>query len=277
MKKWTFHSKFKKTLAVTLCSFVAIFVSSLTIAAEAITEKDVLVSIKNCPDIVTSGQSINITIEIKSKVGKTLLIHAPSVPQKTLCIELLRNGKSQIQVKWSGPFSPEEIKLEQGKTCTAEYDISRLTPLTLQPGTYNLIALYSPTEYGPTDKTPIASNKIVFEVKPLPEEEIEPFQVYKKVVGAGEHVDVAELGKAFLKKYPNSTFSNQVRLETAFALRSLKKHGESIYFYKQVMESERAPIWMKQEAQWQMAHTLYEKGDIKNAIETLKTLSTLAA
>jgi hypothetical protein len=273
MKKlFCLRARGKHLALASLAIFTALQVP-LSVTAQS-TNDDVTITIQTSTNVVEIEQPINLKIEVKNTGSNIVRILKPSVLHQFLRIGVFK-GQRQIRSSAALPWGFSIIELAPGQSYTLDYDVLQMFHLSYLPsGSYTIRAEYdvSKTDFDfPFDKT-IVSNEIIVEVKPWPAEKMDEFNDFVEALGGGGDEESAEVGMAFLTKYPQSIFADKVKLHTAFVLSQLKRYDEAIAILGEVTNSPNAPLWRKQRATRQLAETYYDKGDLTNAIATIATL-----
>lgn len=261
--------------AIVLMILVSCHAAAVRSAAEsprrtAVTFEAISVSMSANSHTFQPGEAMPLAITVENLGPTPITLNKPSVLFKSLEFELLRGTRVvRPQMNRSVMSKPESIELKARQTLRIDADLSELYPSSLQAGAYSVRA-----KYWPDGEVTLMSNSVSFTVMPLSPEGQKAFESYLAVIGAGEHADVARLANAFLEKYPESIFANQVRLEGAFALNRLRDYNASIQLYKSVVASREKRAWVLREALWRLGCLQIDHGNPKDAIETLRQVDT---
>lgn len=223
--------------------------------------------------VVASTDPLALFVKIQNKGKRPLTVFKPSVLRGSLQFKLFR-GTTQVGpiLIRETPYIPEEVVLSPQGSESLSYDLSEEYTRGFQAGSYTVVASYQV-------KTGLVleSNPVSLVVESPTETDNQELDLASKVYQAGEEATIARLGQEFLEKFPNSRFSNQVKLETAFALLKTQKQNQSIALYNQIIESKEPREWVKQEAQNYLWQAYADKGDTAGAIAVLEKFGGLQA
>lgn len=212
-----------------------------------------------------AGSSLPFSAALKNISTDTVTTTYPSIDSRSIVIHFYKNGIELSQsVIWCGSTLIIPISLAPGAIHPIHFDLRDYYGYGLKPGNYSCHLTYT-RKSGKIYTSPTME----FQLLPLSDFEKESYEEIKIISGFYEDKAV-ELGKAYLEKYEESIFANNVRMKIANTLRRSGRMDESIPYYRAVYASKEATRSEKSEAYFYEAHAFFKKGDKARAIKVLE-------
>lgn len=228
------------------------------------------VKLENVNGVFQPGEEVVLIVNFENTTSDNLQLWQPNFAYKTISLEIyLNNEPTELTVSWSSPFAPESFVLDPGTRRDFRLELGRLFPVAMTSGSYKLAISVMPEE-----DIEAYVGIVEFEVMPMSSEIQVEYQECLRAMGGGEHLDVIEMGNAFLANFPESIFASDLCLELGQALAGLDRHEEAITIYNQALESDGAAEWQKTEAHWRIAWSHHAEGNLKEAIRVMKQVNT---
>ncbi|MCP4566575.1 MAG: hypothetical protein GY841_03215 [FCB group bacterium] len=228
------------------------------------------VRLENVNGVFQPGEEVVLIVNFENTTSENLQLWQPNFAYKTISLEIyLNNEPTELTVSWSSPFTPESFVLVPGTPRDIRLELGQLFPIAMTSGSYRLAISVMPEE-----DIEAYVGIVEFEVMPMSSEIQVEYQECLRAISGGEHLDVIEMGNAFLANFPESIFASDLRLELGKALIGLERHEEAIAVYTRALESDKAADWQKTDAQWQIAWSHHAEGNLKEAIRVMKQVNT---
>ncbi|MEM1319680.1 MAG: tetratricopeptide repeat protein [Bacteroidota bacterium] len=253
---------FKYSLFAILFSLVA-----NSLAAQNPVSEKIAFTISSTAGSYDYYDPIQINFNVRNLSDQEINVHAPSVMDKSIQLALFRDGELIEQnVTWMSA-GMEDVIINGRQEFSTSYDLFDLYSYLLKGGQFKLKALYHLN-----DEVVIASNEISLQLNPLPAEKYAALEAAAKVEQGGEDWAIAEMANEFLTQYPNSIFSNQVKLLLASAYTKMGQEVNSIPIFESIGVDERTPARERDEANLKLAYIYKENNKIDKALKVLERI-----
>lgn len=215
-------------------------------------------------------QPIPIQIKIENTNKDTTEIYSPNITAETITFDIYNErGDKQPQLIWVAAIGKEKIKLFPQQELIVDFELTEIYPFLFESGKYKLEVNYQVSE-----SVWLKASVTTFVLPSLSEAEEKARMAYRPLTKSGGIVNDAVNGPKFLEEFPNSIFSNKVRIRTGLALKSLGQIDESEVIYQQLISSDTALPLEKTEAFWHLTKIYEERGSISKALEYLEQIDT---
>jgi len=218
-----------------------------------------------------TGYPVDFTLTIRNLSDEEVSVRYPLVPQMTVipAFKDLATGKTfGPSVKWLvAPFS-ETFTIQPRESYQCAIYLEELFPSGMPPGSYEVWF-----KYNPGDRTWLETNRLQLRVHPLSKEDVEERAQARQVVH-GNREERARRTLALREKYPNSKFLPGVRLESGIRRLKRKRHQDAENALQMVLDNPNASSYQKRQANFYMARSLRDRGELGKAIPFLEAVGT---